>query len=46
MPTELASEDSERDSERVEQQEEEPLQIINGTRLPLSLILLSYEQRN
>ena len=39
MPTELTSEDSERDSERVEQQEEEPPQIINETRSPSSLVL-------
>ena len=32
MPTELTSEDSEQDSERVEQQEEEPPQIIHRTR--------------
>ena len=43
MPTGLASEDSERDSERVEQQQEEPPQIINGTKSPSSLVLLSYE---
>ena len=44
MPTELASEDPEQDSDRVEQQQEEPPQIINGTRLPASsLVLLSYE---
>ena len=41
MPTELASEDSERNLERVKQQEEEPPQIINGT--ISSLVLLSYE---
>ena len=34
MPTELASEDSQQDSERVEQQEEETFQIINRTKLP------------
>ena len=43
MPTELASEDSERDSESVEQQQEEPPHIINGTRSPSSLVLISYE---
>ena len=43
MPTELASEDSKRGSERVEQQEEESPLIINGTRSPSSLVLLSYE---
>ena len=40
MPTELASEDS----VRVEQQEEEPPEIISGTRSPQSsFVLLSYE---
>ena len=42
MPTELASEDSKRDSERVEQQEESLL-ILSGTRSPSSLVLPSYE---
>ena len=40
MPTEFASE---RDSERVEQQEEEPPQIINGTRSPFIPCLLCYK---
>ena len=43
MPTKLASEDSKRNLERVELQEEESPQIINGTRSPPSLVLLSYE---